>query len=125
MTKPASGLATVICYERIRAKNSLACREACDIFHELCAAQVAGESFHAAWCVLQMKKGPELLGMGRYMALGIQMVIVTAVIAGIGYWLDKKTGKEPLFLIVFFFLGALGGMAVVWRAFHDEGPKRP
>jgi F0F1-type ATP synthase assembly protein I len=62
--------------------------------------------------------------MGRYMALGIQMVIVTAVLAAIGYWLDKKTGKEPIFLIVFFFLGAFGGIAVVWRAlYRDSGAK--
>ncbi len=73
----------------------------------------------------QMKAGPQLPGMGRYLALGIQMVVVTAVIAGIGYWLDKKTGKEPLFLIVFFFLGACGGIAVVWRALQPgDGDKR-
>lgn len=66
-----------------------------------------------------MKTGPELPGIGRYMALGIQMVVVTAVIAGIGYWLDKKTGREPLFLIVFFFLGAFGGLVVVWRALQN------
>ena len=67
-----------------------------------------------------MKAGPKLPGMGRYMALGIQMVLVTAAIAGIGYWLDRKTGREPLFLIVFFFLGAFGGIAVVWRALQKD-----
>ncbi len=66
-----------------------------------------------------MKAGPEISGMGRYMALGIQMVVVTAVMAAIGFWLDKKTGREPLFLIVFFFLGAFGGIAVVWRAMNE------
>ena len=66
-----------------------------------------------------MKAGPELSGMGRYLALGIQMVVVTALIAALGYWLDKKTGREPLFLIVFFFLGAFGGIAVVWRAMNE------
>ena len=71
-----------------------------------------------------MKVGPEFPGMGRYMTLGAQMVVTTVVIAAIGYWLDKKTGKEPLFLIVFFFLGALGGIAVVWRALYPNGPKK-
>ena len=66
-----------------------------------------------------MKAGPEFSGMGRYMTLGAQMVVTTVMIAAIGWWLDKKTGREPLFLVVFFFLGALGGMAVVWRALHD------
>jgi ATP synthase protein I len=68
-----------------------------------------------------MKLGPEFSGMGRYMALGVQMVVTTIVIAAIGYWLDKKTGQGPVFLIVFFFLGALGGMAVVWRALCQNG----
>jgi ATP synthase protein I len=60
------------------------------------------------------------------MTLGIQMVVVTAVGAAIGWWLDKKTGKEPVFLIVFFFLGALGGIAVVWRALYESrnGPRQ-
>ena len=68
-----------------------------------------------------MKVGPEFPGMGRYMALGAQMVVTTVVIAAIGYWLDKRTGREPLFLIVFFFLGALAGMVVVWRALYQDG----
>jgi F0F1-type ATP synthase assembly protein I len=68
-----------------------------------------------------MKLGNEFRGFGRYMALGIQMIVVTVVIAAIGYWLDKKTGREPLFLIVFFLLGALGGIAVVWRALQENG----
>lgn len=73
-----------------------------------------------------MKMGPEFRGFGQYMALGIQMVVVTAVIAAIGYWLDVKTGRQPLFLIVFFFLGAFGGIAVVWRALYkDDGAGRP
>ncbi|MGD0649636.1 MAG: AtpZ/AtpI family protein [Verrucomicrobiia bacterium] len=67
-----------------------------------------------------MKTGKEFSGLGRYMSLGIQMVVVTAVGTGIGYWLDKKTGKTPLFLIVFFLLGACGGIAVVWRALNQD-----
>ncbi len=68
-----------------------------------------------------MKKIPELRGVGSYMALGIQMVVVTVVIAGIGYWLDIKTGRAPLFLMVFFLLGAFGGIVVVWRAMQRDG----
>ena len=52
-----------------------------------------------------MKLGSDFRGVGQYMALGIQMVVVTIVGAGIGYWLDERTGREPLFLILFFFLG--------------------
>lgn len=67
-----------------------------------------------------MKSGPEFRGMGQYMALGIQMVVVTAVGAAIGWWLDKKTGRAPVFLIVFFILGSLGGIAAVWRAIGEK-----
>lgn len=64
--------------------------------------------------------------MGQYMTMGIQMVVVTIVGAGIGYWLDKRTGREPLFLILFFLLGAFGGIGLVWRALQNDGdpPKR-
>ena len=60
-------------------------------------------------------------GLGRGMALGIQMVMVTAVITAIGWWLDRKTGKQPVFLMVFFVIGALGGIAVVWKAINETG----
>lgn len=56
------------------------------------------------------------------MALGMQMVVVTLVISGIGYWLDRRTGKEPVFLVIFFVLGALGGVAVVWRELARHKP---
>jgi F0F1-type ATP synthase assembly protein I len=74
-----------------------------------------------------MKLHPQLSGAGRYLALGIQMVVVTAVITLLGYWLDRKTGREPVFLIVFFVLGALGGLAVVWRQMAEESkpPRGP
>lgn len=67
-----------------------------------------------------MKPDPEFRSFGRYMAVGIQMMVTTVVIAGIGYWLDKRTGKSPLFLAIFFLLGALGGLAVVWRTLQEK-----
>ncbi len=67
-----------------------------------------------------MKMSGEFRGFGQYMALGIQMMVTTAVMAGFGWWLDQKTGFEPLFLIIFFVLGALGGFAVVWRGLYTD-----
>ena len=68
-----------------------------------------------------MKLGREFNGMGRFLMLGIQMVVVTAVGAGFGYWLDQRTGTSPVLLIVFFILGSLGGMVVVWRELQRNG----
>lgn len=70
-----------------------------------------------------MNLGKDYQGMGRYMALGTQMVLTTAVIAAIGYWIDTKTGKFPLFLVLFFLLGAAAGFRVVYNAFRDGGEK--
>jgi len=60
------------------------------------------------------------------MALGVQMVLVTVASTAIGYWLDRITGRAPVFLIVFFFLGSLGGIALVWRTMNrdNDGAKR-
>jgi F0F1-type ATP synthase assembly protein I len=70
-----------------------------------------------------MSFGKDFQGIGRYIALGIQMVVVTFVSVAIGYWLDKMTGKGPLFLIAFFFLGAAAGLMIVYRALRDDGVK--
>ncbi|HVM59787.1 MAG TPA: AtpZ/AtpI family protein [Verrucomicrobiae bacterium] len=67
-----------------------------------------------------MNFGNDFRGMGRYMALGIQMVVTTAVIAAVGFWLDQKTGKGPMFLVVFFLLGSVAGFVVVYRGFRDS-----
>lgn len=67
-----------------------------------------------------MKLGPEFRGMGHYVSLGIQMVVVTLVGAGIGWWLDGRTGRSPLFLAIFFILGAAGGLMAVWRALNEK-----
>jgi F0F1-type ATP synthase assembly protein I len=73
-----------------------------------------------------MRSRPEFRGLGQYLGMGLQMVVVTLVGAGIGWWLDGKTGRGPLFLCIFFVLGALGGIATVWRALHGggSGPNR-
>ena len=68
-----------------------------------------------------MKLSGEFHGMGRYMALGIQMIVVTMVVTLIGHWLDRKTGRQPVFLVVFFLAGSLAGLAVVWRALQENG----
>jgi Putative F0F1-ATPase subunit Ca2+/Mg2+ transporter len=40
---------------------------------------------------------------------GMTMIAAVALFALGGRWLDEKTGLGPLFLLLGFFLGALGG----------------
>lgn len=39
-------------------------------------------------------------------SIGLVMALCIAIGAFIGYYLDKKFKTEPVFLIIFFFLGA-------------------
>jgi ATP synthase protein I len=60
-------------------------------------------------------------GAWSYMGVGSQMVASTFVGAGIGWWLDSRTGKSPLFLVIFFMLGSAAGFMSVYRAFRNGG----
>lgn len=55
------------------------------------------------------------------MRIGVELVAGVAVGAGIGYFLDRWLGTGPWLLILFFFLGAAGGMMNVYRAATGEG----
>ena len=37
--------------------------------------------------------------------MGFQLAATVALLVFIGIWLDKKTGKDPLFTVIFAFLG--------------------
>ncbi len=49
--------------------------------------------------------------------------IVAGVVVGtfVGWALDRWLDTSPLFLLVMFFLGAIGGMLNVWRVFTGRG----
>lgn len=66
---------------------------------------------------------PNLPGsaMGLAFRVGVELVAGVAVGAGIGYALDRWLGTGPWLMIVFFFLGAGGGMMNVFRAATGQG----
>jgi ATP synthase protein I len=66
---------------------------------------------------------PNLPGsaMGLAFRVGVELVAGVAVGAGIGYALDHWLGTGPWLMIVFFFLGAAGGMMNVFRAATGQG----
>jgi ATP synthase protein I len=43
--------------------------------------------------------------VGPYMGMGFQLAATVAVMVFIGIWLDKRTGNDPLFTLIFAFLG--------------------
>lgn len=66
---------------------------------------------------------PNLPGsaMGLAFRVGVELVAGVAVGAAIGYALDRWLGTSPWLMIVFFFLGAGGGMVNVFRAATGQG----
>lgn len=59
--------------------------------------------------------------MGVAFRVGVELVAGVIVGAAIGYGLDQWLGTKPWMLIVFFFLGAAGGMMNVYRAATGQG----
>jgi ATP synthase protein I len=43
--------------------------------------------------------------VGPYMGMGFQLAVTVVLLVFIGVWLDNKTGKDPLFTVIFAFLG--------------------
>jgi F0F1-type ATP synthase assembly protein I len=43
--------------------------------------------------------------VGPYLGIGFQLAATVALMFFIGRWLDGKTGKDPLFTLIFAFLG--------------------
>jgi len=59
------------------------------------------------------------------MALGIQMVVITAIGAAIGWWLDNKFGTGPWLLATFFIFGSVAGFVAVYRGMQDGKAGKP
>jgi len=59
---------------------------------------------------------PTGTAFGFAFRVGIELVAALAVGVGIGWLLDRWLGTLPLFLLIFFFLGAAAGLLNVYRA---------
>ena len=53
--------------------------------------------------------------LGWAFRIGVDLVSALVVGVGIGWFLDRSFGTMPLFLVLFFFLGAAAGALNVWR----------
>jgi len=70
-------------------------------------------------------RGPRNASFGMALEVAIEMVGTLAVAVGIGWVLDDWLATRPLFLVIFFFLGAAaGGLNVYRRAQRISGVGR-
>jgi ATP synthase protein I len=61
--------------------------------------------------------------VGPYLGMGFQLAATVALMVFIGIWLDKKTGKDPLFTLIFAFLGVGIGLFNFIKTVVDLGKK--
>ena len=59
---------------------------------------------------------PSGTALGFALRIGVELLAALVVGGGIGWLLDHWLGTLPLFLLIFFFLGAGAGMLNVFRA---------
>jgi ATP synthase protein I len=62
-------------------------------------------------------------GMGRALMVGSDMVAGVAVGGLIGWGLDRLTGWWPWCFLVFFVLGTVAGLRMVYRKVMAPDPK--
>ncbi|MDP6785527.1 MAG: AtpZ/AtpI family protein [Rhodospirillales bacterium] len=65
--------------------------------------------------------GGSMSGFGMAMRIGTELIAALIVGVGIGLLLDHWLETGPLFLVVFFFLGAAAGILNVYRAASGIG----
>ena len=69
--------------------------------------------------------GGSLAGLSVAFRIGLELVSALVVGVGIGYLLDLWLETTPLFLVVFFFVGAAAGMLNVYRSASSIGVAPP
>ena len=61
--------------------------------------------------------------VGPYIGMGFQLAVTVALMVFIGIWLDKKTGHDTLFTIIFSFLGIGAGLFNFIKTVSDLSKK--
>ena len=63
---------------------------------------------------------PVSAGAGAAAGMGLTFAISVILFLVAGQWLDRKFGTEPLFLIVFVFVGAGASFYSIYRKLTDH-----
>jgi ATP synthase protein I len=61
-----------------------------------------------------------LAGAGTVAGMGLQFAISILLFLLAGQWIDRKLGTEPLFLILFVFVGAGGSFYSIYRKLMEQ-----
>ena len=63
---------------------------------------------------------PTIPGTGALAGMGFQFAISILVFLLAGQWIDRKLGTEPLFLILFVFIGAGASFFSIYRKLTEQ-----
>ena len=63
---------------------------------------------------------PKVSGAGAAAGMGLQFAISVILFLLAGQWLDRKLGTEPLFLMVFVFVGAGASFYSIYRKLMEQ-----
>jgi F0F1-type ATP synthase assembly protein I len=61
-----------------------------------------------------------IAGAGAVAGMGLQFAISILLFLLAGQWIDRKLGTEPLFLILFVFLGAGASFYSIYRKLMEQ-----
>ena len=64
--------------------------------------------------MVDSRRGDALSG-GEFAGIGVQFAMAILVFTGAGYWIDRRLGTSPWFLILGVFAGAAGGFYSMYR----------
>jgi ATP synthase protein I len=64
--------------------------------------------------------GSSMPGAGAAAGMGLQFAISVLLFLLAGQWLDRKLGTEPLFLILFVFVGAGASFYSIYRKLMEQ-----
>ena len=85
------------------------------------------------WCIQMSdsKQGRKLPPNTRRLAgMGVELAGTLAVFCLLGYWIDSKFDTSPLWMVIFSFLGIIGGLynmirQSVHEMFSNKGGNEP
>ena len=65
---------------------------------------------------MDKETGKRIRELGYFASLGMSVAFAIVIGLGIGYWLDKKFGTQPVLLLVGLAFGIAAGFSNIYRA---------